>query len=176
MDEAFDGPCGTCSIDQQCCQRLTWLRLTAREYEEHFARHRGLFNASGRAPVYVISAKPSGSCPHFIDSRCAIYDDRPFECRLYPYSFGMIRRTERTVTISFHSVTRCPHKKALFRLISKDDARDIVRGFAREAFGDGYALKIRFMSTASVRLSLIVQRLMQRRGAGRKAKRTLFPR
>ena len=57
-----------------------------------YRRERGFAARSGEVPVQVtvtLAAQFDGSCPNLTaDLRCAIYDDRPLACRIYPAEFN----------------------------------------------------------------------------------------
>jgi len=89
---------------------------------------------------YTISSKDAEPCPHWIKDRCSIYYDRPIECRLFPYTIGLIRYEDSQIVLIIHARTRCPLKKEL--LVSKVKAEELVRSFAYQAFGSRHRVKI----------------------------------
>lgn len=133
MNESLDNPCLTCSIGQDCCRKLSGLKLTESEYKQHFAIHREKLEVRQDGQIYVVSSKEGHACPHWSNNQCTVYDERPIECRLFPYTIGVIDRKQGHVLLSFHARTGCPNKKEL--LVSEDKAKEMVFLFARNAFG-----------------------------------------
>ncbi len=140
MNEHTKNRCKNCSTNQHCCRSLAELRLTRAEYRKNFADHHAVLIIRQTGKIYRVSAKKGQSCPHW-DGECRIYDKRPIECRLYPYTISDPWKWGRHVFITFHSRTKCPFKERL--LIPRDDAEQMVAEFAREVFGSGCRLYVR---------------------------------
>lgn len=141
MEKPFDSPCASCSIGQYCCSYLKNLKLTKSEYKRHFAQHQRKLEVRQEGSIYIVSAK-QGQTVSCWSNKCLIYNDRPIECRLYPYTIGVVWIWHARILITFHSRrTGCPHKQLL--LISRDEARELISSFARDAFGDQYIVRIR---------------------------------
>jgi len=131
MSEFPDNPCVACSIGQDCCSNLSGLKLLEPEYRLHFAREIRRLRVQKKGQFYTISSKDAEPCPHWIKDRCSIYYDRPIECRLFPYTIGLIRYEDSQIVLIIHARTRCPLKKEL--LVSKVKAEELVRSFAYQA-------------------------------------------
>ncbi len=141
MVESSNNPCYSCSIKQYCCRNLKCLKLTELEYKRYFARHRKKLEVRRYDKVYLVSSKIGESCPYLCANKCIIYDNRPIECRLFPYTIGVVHSEQGRVLLSFHDRTICPNKKEL--LVSKDEAKAMVYSFARDEFGDEYVVKVK---------------------------------
>ena len=135
-----DNPCVICSIGQDCCSNLSGLKLLESEYRLHFARDYRRLQVKKEGQFYTIASKDGGPCPHWVKDRCRIYYDRPIECRLFPYTIGLIDRDDSQVVLTIHARTRCPLKKQL--LVPKLKAEEMVRSFAYQAFGAQHVVKI----------------------------------
>lgn len=133
MNEYAENRCNGCSTNQHCCRNLTSLRLTGSEYFDHFADYRAALIVRETYGIYSISAKKEQSCPYW-DCACRIYDKRPIECRLYPYTIGNFWKWRRHIFITFHSRTECPFKERL--LIPQGKAKKMVAEFTEKAFGN----------------------------------------
>jgi Fe-S-cluster containining protein len=140
MIEFPDNPCVACSIGQDCCSNLSGLRLLESEYSLHFARQSKRLRVKSQGQFYTVSSKDAGPCPHWIKDRCAIYYDRPIECRLFPYTIGLLDCDDSQVVLTIHARTHCPLKKKL--LVPKVQAEELVRSFACQAFGTRHLVKI----------------------------------
>lgn len=132
MSANHDNPCATCSIDQDCCTHLSGLRVTEAEFQRCFSSHVDLLHIEREGPVLVLTPKDGAACPNWQKGGCAVYDDRPRECRLFPFTLFVRKQGADLVSIGYHSDTRCPLKQAL---IAPDaEARAIVANFGEEAF------------------------------------------
>ena len=84
-------------------------------------------------PVYVISPRV-GPCPNWQRDGCAVYDDRPRECRLFPFTLFVRKGGEGVVSLGYHCDTRCPMKGRL--AMPKAEVVRLVAEFGQDAFGD----------------------------------------
>jgi len=132
--------CNKCGIKQDCCRNLSGLRLSEIEYNQHFAKHSGNLEIRQDGRLVMVSAKDGYSCPNWVGDQCAIYADRPMECRLFPYSLGKIIHIGNRVNISFHSRVQCPNKEIL--LMSKAQANKMILSFSQRAFSDADKINI----------------------------------
>ena len=136
-----DNSCFSCPIEQECCRKLRCLRLTKSEYNKHFAQHLEKITIKDCDETYVISSKEGQPCPYFKNLKCAIYDDRPIECRLFPYTLGNIHKKNSCAIIGYHERTLCPNKKDI--LMPDKEAKRLIISFAHEAFNDKYTVKVK---------------------------------
>ena len=143
MEKTSVNLCENCPIEQDCCKHLTGLKLTEPEFNELFAPYRNLLTIRLNGPVYEISVKNGGSCPHWKNG-CTVYSKRAVECRLFPYTMNQIKISRGKVDISYHSRTNCPFKKQL--LMPRSEAEILISSFAEEAFGKGASIKIQYES------------------------------
>ena len=132
MSSTCDNPCSTCSINQDCCTHLSGLRVTETEFQRCFASHLDQLDIEHEGPVLVLTPKHGAACPNWQAGGCAVYENRPRECRLFPFTLYVRKPGDRLVSIGYHSDTRCPQKQAL--LPPDADARAIVASFGEEAF------------------------------------------
>ena len=136
-----DSLCFSCSIGQECCRELRFLRLTKSEYRRHFAEHQNKLIIQDCDQTCLVSSKNGQTCPNWISTTCTIYADRPVECRIFPYTLGTVYKVNNRVFISYHERTRCPQKKAL--LMSHKELEELLIYFAHEAFGNSCEVKIK---------------------------------
>lgn len=134
-------PCLSCTINQGCCTSLTGLCLTKAEYERCFEQHADQLIVKRRGPLYIVSQTGGAACPNWQNGGCAVYDQRPRECALFPHTLYLKKQDGSDFTICIHSDTKCPQKKQL--LSSKDDAEKLVLEFATEAFGESASITVR---------------------------------
>jgi Fe-S-cluster containining protein len=144
MNSSDNNMCNKCSIKQDCCRILSWLRLSEIEYKQHFAKHSANLEVIQDGRLFMVSAKDGYSCPNWIGDQCTIYADRPMECRLFPYTMGQIIHIGNRVNIPFHSRTECPKKKIL--LMPKTEANRMIWSFSRRAFRDADKINIEYES------------------------------
>jgi Fe-S-cluster containining protein len=150
--------CFSCPIEQECCRRLRFLRLTKSEYLENFVEHQESLVTQSRDETYLISSKEKTPCPNWVANRCAIYTKRPFECRIFPYTLGKVHKKNKSVFISYHDRTHCPHKNQL--LMSREKARELILSFAHEAFGGDCIVEIKWESALYKLLTKIKSKLL----------------
>ena len=143
MENTSVNLCEKCPIEQDCCRHLTGLKLTGREFEELFAPYQNLLTVRKIGPVHEISINNRGPCPHWLNG-CAVYEKRAVECRLFPYTINEIKMDRKRVTLTYHARTRCPFKNEL--LPFRKEAEEMIHTFAREAFGEGVSVKIKYES------------------------------
>ena len=124
------GLCFRC--DQGCCTRLSQLKLSQAEFERSFLHHSESLLIKECRGIYIVSERGNG-CPNLRDNRCAVYEIRPIECRLFPYTIGNSMRIGRLVVMTYHHRTRCPQKHRL--LAPRTEVVDMLVSLAKDAFG-----------------------------------------
>lgn len=132
-------PCLACNIDQDCCKRLTGLKLTDVEYTRHFEHHHSKLAIKRIGKIYEVSTKDGGQCPNW-QGQCTVYETRPVECSLFPYTIGQIVEREDHTLFTLHSRTTCPLKHEL--IVPEVEARRMVRSFAEDAYGKNHKVRI----------------------------------
>lgn len=140
MAKTTSNPCAACTIDQDCCRRLTGLRLTQIEFDRCFAEHENDLIIQREGLVFVVSQRAGGACPNWRDGGCAVYDGRPRECELFPFTMYS-QVGSAAVTVRLHSDTQCPLKTELLSDVNR--AEQLARDFATEAFGESRSFSIR---------------------------------
>ncbi|NQU29261.1 MAG: YkgJ family cysteine cluster protein [Anaerolineae bacterium] len=134
MEASNKNVCLSCSIEQDCCRNMSGLRLSEKEYKEHFDIHLEKLVVKQVGRLYSVSGKDGASCPNWIGEQCSVYETRPMECRLFPFTLGKVAHINDRVDISYHSRTQCPEKKIL--LMSQVDAHEMISTFAEDVFSD----------------------------------------
>jgi len=158
MTETPENPCKDCITNQHCCRNLSKMWLTEGEYHKNFADHKEVLIVRKIGTLYNISSKKGHPCPYW-NGECSIYDKRPIECRLYPYTISNFAEWRRHVFITFHSRTTCSLKERL--LTDLDDAKTMVLKFSREAFGDNCRIHV-IRETLFLRIVNKVHKLLRR--------------
>ena len=106
-----NNPCSSCCIEQECCRKLQYLRLTKSEYLQNFDKHKEKIFVQNFDETYMVSSKGDQPCPNWSNNKCMVYIERPVECKIFPHTIGIIRKTFDNVLITYHSRTDCPQKK-----------------------------------------------------------------
>ncbi len=140
MSKTHDNPCEVCTINQDCCTRLSGLMLTKDEFERHFKKNREELAIKPLNGFFVVSSKKSGMCPHWENGSCQIYSDRPIDCRLYPYAIRHLIKNKQRVKIVFHAESICLQKNRLYVLMPELEARELVLAFGKTVFGESTAV------------------------------------
>ena len=136
-------PCLACDKGQGCCTHLIDLKLTPKEFDKFFADRSELFDLKKDTPYYQLTIKENGACPCWSD-QCSVYEDRPIECRLYPYSIAWIISHKGRIIAAYHDHTSCPLKEDL--LFRKEEAKSLVTKFDLEVFGDDLPIETLYLT------------------------------
>ena len=154
MHQVPANPCADCDITQLCCLRLKGLKVTESERMRHFVGYEDLLDLQTRGSVSIVSAKEgTGGCPHY-DNGCTVYEERPIECRMFPWTIGAARLLLGRPFLTLHANTSCPAKSRL--IIPYHEARELAAAFARDAFGDNSPIILR--ETLPYRIANAVRR------------------
>jgi len=130
---ATDNPCLACTIQQDCCTRLSGLRVTQWEFDRCFAQHADLLDIAREGPVFVLTPKGGQPCPNWKDGGCSVYDIRPRECRLFRFTLCVRSSSPGAVSLGYHCDTQCRFNDRLRG--TEEVAASAVAEFGREAFG-----------------------------------------
>jgi len=134
MEAGQDNQCAACTIGQDCCTHLAGLRLTEPEFNRCFKQHADEIAVMREGPLFIVSQINETACPNWREGKCSVYDARPRECALFPYTLYTREHRDDSVSVRVHSDTRCPFKLQL--LSSRQEAEQLAHVFAEEAFGD----------------------------------------
>ena len=135
MSNNQGNPCLACSTGQHCCSRLSGLVLSADEFRQFFEGHRKELSIRQSNKVIIVSAADGKACPHWGESGCRIYGQRPIDCRVFPYVTARIIEKRTKVKIVFHSRSDCPQKEQLFLNMPEADIRSLLIAFGKSVHG-----------------------------------------
>ena len=152
-----ENPCLKCSIDQGCCTHLSGLRVNQAEFDRCFASHQDKLSIEREGPLFKISVHDGGACPNWKD-QCAVYEDRPMECRLFPHTIGSVFDGE-TLLLTVHKRTDCPLKKEL--AMGDQAAVEMVEQFARETVGPERAYRV-VLDAGATRLKVLARQVLRK--------------
>ncbi len=138
--ELSANPCLACTIAQGCCNEMQGLMVTETEYERVFSRHQNALEITQTGRLKRLTSK-AGPCPNW-QGACTVYEDRPMECRLFPFTVSIVAATSKTVHITAHDRVDCPQKETLRP--RETTARRLIEAFAREAYGPNLTIHISF--------------------------------
>jgi len=106
------------------------------EYQKIYERFSDRFTVERKGLLYELSMRPEYNCPHLNEQMlCTIYDSRPVECRIFPYTVNQTYQTGPVVLFTYHGNTPCSRKKELFPS-HRETRRQILR-LARDTYGSG---------------------------------------
>ncbi|MCT8337380.1 hypothetical protein FKB36_07695 [Methanoculleus sp. Afa-1] len=140
MENPPDNLCVTRCPNQRCCKQLSGLMLTRDEYETLFKSHEENLLVKQSDDIYVITPRDGAACPHLFQDGCAVYPDRPLDCRLYPYMMTGVARNGDRLKVFLKGSLRCPLAVAL---MPEAEARALVTEFWRKAAGEGMDIIVR---------------------------------
>jgi len=92
--------------------------------------------------VVIVSSANGGACPYWGKGGCRIYQERPIDCRIFPYVLTRVIEKKNKVKIIFHTRTDCPQKDILYALMPEADARALAMAFGKEIFGEGKTIVV----------------------------------
>jgi len=145
MESERSNPCLTCSAQQRCCSQLSGLRLTKDEFEIHFKKHSDGLAIARYEKTFVVSSHNNGPCPHWGKSGCRIYNDRPIDCRLYPYEITRISEKRKAIEITLLNNPGCPEMDSL--LMPFEEAKALIEFFCHTVYGQGKPIIIKYIQT-----------------------------
>lgn len=160
----MSNPCLKCPVDQSCCRNLNGLTLNDEEYDRLFAEHSAEFRRVKNGKLYKIYSDGGASCPHW-DGQCQVYESRPMDCDLYPYTIANIFEGKGSVYATFHSRTECPLSDELIQ--PREAAAATIHEFLTKTYGPEVTVSVKYDEGAA-RLYHLARR------AGSKLKRTLL--
>jgi Fe-S-cluster containining protein len=134
MPHPMENPCAGCQSN--CCCDLRKLKLSPSEYKRIYEPFRDRLKTERKGALYELSMQAGLHCPHLNEkNECTIYDARPVECRIFPYTVNQAYKAGPLVLFTYHGKTPCPRKKELFP--AHAEARRLVRSLAHDTYGSG---------------------------------------
>lgn len=158
--ELVENNCLNCVIDQQCCKVLG-LKLSKSEYEKSFADISDKLRVVKYDNFFMIYPRDNQPCPHWREDGCSIYQDRPVDCRLYPYELHRMSCSKGQIEVDLYDQSDCPHKENLF--IPVQEAKALITNLVQEIYGADKPVTIHYIPGAEVpRKSGLLNRLINR--------------
>jgi len=148
-----ENPCLACTENQRCCSQLSGLTLSNEEFEKNFRKHTDKLSVVDDNKVFIVSAYDNGPCPHWQQSGCKIYYDRPIDCRVYPYEIIQLAERKGVIEIKFRGSPCCPQKDHL--LIPLEDARTLMKNLGRMAYGESKPIVIKYVQEERGRAGIL---------------------
>ena len=129
-----ENPCLSCP--DTCCgiPGKFSLRLSKEEFEKHFKDREQDLVVKEKDKVVMIFSNEGKVCPNLEKKGCRIYEDRPIDCRLYPYQMLPLYETNSKVKFILFMIPNCIENKTF--LIPESKARALVEEFGRKVYGD----------------------------------------
>ena len=118
------------------------LKVSVREYEKNFKKHSFRLTTIKYNKMVILFPKNNQPCPYWDKRGCSIYEDRPIDCRLYPFELNRMVEKKQKIEVVFYDQTDCPHKEALF--IPVDEAKELMKALARDVYGSGKPIEIKY--------------------------------
>jgi len=118
------------------------LKLSKQEFEKHFKKYADRLSIIKYKKMFIVYPRNNLPCPYFQENGCGIYQDRPIDCRLYPYDLHRIVEKGGEIEVILYDQTECPHKENLFMPV--DQAKELIKILAREVFGHDKPINIQF--------------------------------
>jgi Fe-S-cluster containining protein len=135
MSTFQENPCLACTENQRCCSRLSGLRLSEEEFRKYFRNHSDRLSVVKDNKVFIVTSQDNGPCPHWDLSGCMIYNDRPIDCRVYPYEITQVVKQRKVIQIKFRESPACSQREHL--LMPIEEAEELMKVFGQSAYGSG---------------------------------------
>ena len=120
------------------------MKLSQQEFEKYFKKHSDRLSVVKYNKMYIVYPRNNLPCPYWNETKgCGMYEDRPIDCRLYPYDLHQIIEKNGVIEIEFYDQTDCPHKENLFMPV--EEAKELMRKLAREVYGEDMPIRIKFV-------------------------------
>jgi Fe-S-cluster containining protein len=136
-----DNPCLRCAVDQKCC-KVPGLKLSKREFENLFQKHSSRLSVIKYNKIVILYPKDDLPCPYWKEDGCNIYQDRPIDCRLFPYELNQMVEKRGKIEVVVYDQTDCPQKESLF--IPFDKAKELIETLAQDVYGQGKPIEIHY--------------------------------
>ncbi len=137
----MSNPCLACTVEQSCCRELNGLKLNDKEFRRHFTGKSDRLKISRKGKLYVIYSQGSQPCPNW-DQKCQVYETRPIDCDLYPYTIGSVFEGKGEVYATYHSRTECPLSDVI--ISSREKAESLIHRFLKDTYGEGCRTTVRY--------------------------------
>jgi Fe-S-cluster containining protein len=165
--------CLVCSENQRCCSQLSGLRLAKEEFEKYFRYYSNELSIAEDNKVFIVSSHNNGPCPYWEKSGCRIYNERPFDCRVYPYEIIGVVERKKIIEITFRDSPCCPQREHLSMPI--EEAQALMKIFGQTVYGQGKPIIIKYVQKGKDRAEIfsLFESLMERlckiiKGRGKK--------
>ncbi len=132
--DARVNPCLTCP--DTCCalKGHDGLRLSRDEFEAYFIGREEDLRVRVENEIVVISTRDGFVCPNLGEKGCRIYQDRPIDCRLYPYQMLPVYETRKSVKFLLYRNPYCVENRRFS--IPEAEAMNLILEFGKKAYGD----------------------------------------
>ena len=164
MNAENNNPCRACTINQDCCTRLSGLMLTPDEFESNFKDHAQKLTIVRTKKYYIVSTRNESACPHWKSDGCSIYDVRPIDCQLFPYVISRIYPGKKQIKIEYRKQTHCPQKDIL--QMTEAEARALILAFAQDVYGSNrhYIVSFQMKDSSWIRKQVgsVIRRIIKK--------------
>lgn len=142
MSTDQENPCLACTENQRCCSQLSGLRLSEAEFEKYFRDHSDQLTIIKDDKTFIVSSHGNGPCPYWQLSGCKIYNNRPVDCRVYPYEITEVLERKRVVEVRFRDSPGCPQRDRLFMPL--EEAKALLKDLGQAAYGQEKPIIVRY--------------------------------
>jgi Fe-S-cluster containining protein len=162
MNNNSDNPCLSCSTDQHCCSQLSGLFLAEDEFNRLFKQYRQDLSVRRSGRIVRVSAN-NGNCPYWQKEGCRIYQERPIDCRIFPYTPMHVIERKGSIKIVFHDRSNCPQKEKLFLCMPKSEIRALLVELGKKMYGEAKTITVQHEKGILSRLINRIEAAISRR-------------
>lgn len=140
----MSNPCMSCSIDMDCCKKFNGVLMSQEEFDRLYAKFEGRFQVEQRNRFVMVTDISGEGCPYFKQGTgCTVYEERPLDCRLFPFSLDHVRGGEGdTMRASAHRRVGCPHSEEF--PIDREQVGCLTDGMARSVGHSGAEVELEY--------------------------------
>jgi Fe-S-cluster containining protein len=137
--------------------------LGADEFTTLFEGHREQLAIKQANKVFIVSSKEGGACPHWGPDGCRVYEQRPVDCRVFPYITALVIESRSRVKIVFHSRSDCPLKEQLYPDMPEADIKRLLTEWGKSMYGSTKAIVVCYEQGFFSRLQHRIEAAISRR-------------
>lgn len=124
--------CEGCTLENDCCGKMSGLWTTEDEFKRVFEGHEDEFVVKRSNNIVFLYMKDDQPCP-FWKGRCTIYLTRPLDCRLFPYKLTNVIQFGSRIKITYNNIANCPKRN---ELVTEEEAAALVLRWGKMAYGE----------------------------------------
>jgi Fe-S-cluster containining protein len=137
---------------------LHGLTVSQAEYDRHFRAHEDKISVYRKGALLEIWSKDGGGCPNW-DEQCSVYETRPMDCDLYPFTIGNVFESPDEIYVTYHKRTGCPLVDDIVQ--ARSEAQALLERFFKANFPSAKKVSVVY-DEGPVRLKHFAKRALRK--------------